>query len=351
MAYINFQPSDFFKTVIWTGTQAEHAITGVGFSSDFTWIKARSDVLGNYLFDTVRGATNALASNSGDAQFSDAQYLKSWESDGFTLGTNSAVNGTGDDVVGWNWKAGTTSGLSGGTITPSSYSINATSGFGIYKYSGTGSAGTIAHGLGAAPECVIVKKTTAVDNWWVYHLYTHSDTSTSGQYYNVFNTTDARNTNSGAWNNTNPTSTLIHIGDGGNVNTSGQDYIMYAFAPKKGFSSFGGFKGNASTDGPFCYTGFRPAFLLVKCSSTTSGGAGNWYIFDNKRVGYNIANYSSKANSSDAEATSTYLDLLSNGFKIRNAAADLNGSNADMIYLAFAEFPIVSSNSKIGTAR
>lgn len=354
MAYINFQPSDFFKTVIWTGTQAEHAITGVGFSSDFTWIKARNEVLGNYLFDTVRGATHAVASNGQDAQFTDPQYLKSWESDGFTLGTNSAINGTGDDVVGWNWKAGTTSGLSGGTITPSSYSINATSGFGIYKYSGTGSAGTITHGLGAAPECIIVKKTTAIDSFWVYHLYTHSDTSTSGEYYNVLNTTAVRATNSGAWNNTNPTSTLIHLGSGGNVNSSGSDYIMYAFAPKKGFSSFGGFKGNASTDGPFCYTGFRPAYVVIKNASGTEA----WNCWDNKRntpTGSKNAAYTVLEPNSDAAetngSTGQVIDMLSNGFKVRTTSTEVNASNADMIYLAFAEFPIVSSNSKIGTAR
>ena len=208
--------------------------------------------------------------------------------------------------------------------------------------------------MGTEPKCVIVKKTTALDSWWVYHFNTHSDTSTSGQYYNVLNTTAVRATNSGAWNNTNPTSTLIHLGDGGNVNSSGSDYIMYAFAPKPGFSNIGGFKGNNNTNGPFCYTGFRPAMVIIKNASGTEA----WNCWDNKRntpVGSKNAAYTVlEPNSTAAEtsgSTGQVIDMLSNGFKVRTTSTEVNQSGCDSIYLAFAEFPLVSSNSKIGTAR
>ena len=354
MAYISFQPTDFFTPKIYTGTGASNSLTGLGFQPDFIWIKDRDGGNGQMWTNAVTGAGYHLESDGQQALITQAQGVTSFDSDGFTLGTYTGMNDSGVDFANWNWKAGTTTGLSGGTITPSSYSINATSGFGIYKYSGTGSAGTIAHGLGTAPEFVVAKKTTAIDSWWAYHLYTHSDTSTSGQYYNVLNTTAVRATNSGAWNNTNHTSTLIHLGSGGNVNSSGSDYIMYAFAPKKGFSSFGGFKGNASTNGPFCYTGFRPAMVIIKNASGTEA----WNCWDNKRntpVGSKNAAYTVlEPNSTAAEtsgSTGQVIDMLSNGFKVRTTSTEVNATDADMIYLAFAEFPMVSSNSKSGTAR
>ena len=354
MAYISFQPTDFFTPKIYTGTGASNALTGLGFQPDFIWIKDRDGGNGQMWTDAVRGAGVHLESDGQHADITQAEGVTSFDCDGFTLGTYSGMNSSGVAFANWSWKAGTTSGLSGGTITPSSYSISATSGFGIYKYSGTGSAGTIAHGLGTEPKCVIVKKTTALDSWWVYHFNTHSDTSTSGQYYNVLNTTAVRATNSGAWNNTNPTSTLIHLGDGGNVNSSGSDYIMYAFAPKPGFSNIGGFKGNNNTNGPFCYTGFRPAMVIIKNASGTEA----WNCWDNKRntpVGSKNAAYTVlEPNSTAAEtsgSTGQVIDMLSNGFKVRTTSTEVNQSGCDSIYLAFAEFPLVSSNSKIGTAR
>ena len=358
MAYINFQPSDYFSTKLWTGDgSASRAITGVGFQPDFTWMKPRTTTIEYSLYDAVRGATWALQSNNNEAQGQNNGYgwLSAFDSDGFTVaegGSNAdRVNANAEEYVGWNWKAGTTSGLTGGTITPTAYSINTTAGFGIYQYAGTSTAGTIAHGLGVAPECVIVKKISGADAWWAYHLYTHSDTSTSGQYYTVLDTTATRNTNSGAWNNTNPTDTLIHLGDAGNTNSSSgsSTYIMYAFAPKKGFSSFGGFKGNINANGPFCYTGFRPAWILIKNAS----GVEAWNCWDVKRSPFNLTQNSLNIDDTSAQQTSSAkcLDILSNGFKIRTTSTEINGNNADMIYLAFAEFPLVSSNSKIGTAR
>ena len=351
MAYISFQPTDFFNTVLYTGNGSTQTITGTGFQPNLTWIKGRDNTEYYRLYDSVRGATKEIYSNANLAEGTNANSLTSWNADGFAVGTETGVNTNTDLYLGWNWKAGTTSGLTGGTITPTAYSINTTSGFGIYAYAGTSSAGTIAHGLGTAPECLIVKKVSGVDAWWAYHLYTHSDTSTSGQYYTVLDTTATRNTNSGAWNNTNPTDTLIHLGDAGNTNSSSgsSTYIMYAFAPKKGFSSFGGFKGNINANGPFCYTGFRPAWILIKNAS----GVEAWNCWDVKRSPFNLTQNSLNIDDTSAQQTSSgkCLDILSNGFKIRTTSTEINGNNADMIYLAFAEFPMVSSNSKAGTAR
>ena len=351
MAYISFQPTDFFNTVLYTGNGSTQTITGTGFQPNLTWIKGRDNTEYYRLYDSVRGATKEIYSNANLAEGTNANSLTSWNADGFAVGTETGVNTNTDLYLGWNWKAGTTSGLTGGTITPTAYSINTTAGFGIYQYAGTSTAGTIAHGLGVAPECVIVKKISGADAWWAYHLYTHSDTSTSGQYYTVLDTTATRNTNSGAWNNTNPTDTLIHLGDAGNTNSSSgsSTYIMYAFAPKKGFSSFGGFKGNANANGPFCYTGFRPAWILIKNAS----GVEAWNCWDVKRSPFNLTQNSLNIDDTSAQQTSSAkcLDILSNGFKIRTTSTEINGSDADMIYLAFAEFPMVSSNSKVGTAR
>jgi len=351
MAYISFQPSDYYSTNLYTGTASEQVFTDIGFGPALVWLKGRNATEKHIWTDTVRGATKTLSCSTNSAQSTDAQYLTAFSSTGFTVGTSNETNQSGINFASRSWKAGTTSGLSGGTITPTAYSFNATSGFGMYAYAGTSSAGTIAHGLGTAPECVIVKKVSGADAWWAYHLYTHSDTSTSGQYYTVLDTTATRNTNSGAWNNTNPTDTLIHLGDAGNTNSSSgsSTYIMYAFAPKKGFSSFGGFKGNANANGPFCYTGFRPAWILIKNAS----GVEAWNCWDVKRSPFNLTQNSLNIDDTSAQQTSSAkcLDILSNGFKIRTTSTEINGNNADMIYLAFAEFPLVSSNSKIGTAR
>ena len=346
MAYISFQPTDFFNTVLYTGNGSTQTITGTGFQPNLTWIKGRDNTEYYRLYDSVRGATKEIYSNANLAEGTNANSLTSWNADGFAVGTETGVNTNTDDYSAWNWKAGTTSGLSGGTITPSAYSINTTSGVGIYQYAGTSSNGTIAHGLGTAPECVIVKKVSAADAWWVYHQ------GTGAGKYMVLDTTAAPVTNSAAWNDSAPTDTLIHLGTAGNTNSSSGSptYIMYAFAPVKGFSSFGKYYGNNNDDGPFIYTGFRPAFLMVK----QSNDVGDWLIMDDKRVGYNPDNNYFKANATSAsQGAANKCDILSNGFKPRSSGAghDLNGASDTYNYMAFAEFPMVSSNSKAGTAR
>ena len=345
MAFISFQPSDFFKPLLYTGNGSTQTISGAGFQPDFTWIKGDNSEY-HRAYDSVRGATKEIYPNANLGEGTNANSLTSWNADGFAVGTETGVNTNTDDYSAWNWKAGTTSGLSGGTITTSAYSINTTSGVGIYQYAGTSSNGTIAHGLGTAPECVIVKKFSAADSWWVYHQ------GTGAGKYMVLDTTAAPVTNSAAWNDSAPTDTLIHLGTAGNTNSSSGSptYIMYAFAPVKGFSSFGKYYGNNNDDGPFIYTGFRPAFLMVK----QSNDVGDWLIMDDKRVGYNPDNNYFKANATSAsQGAANKCDILSNGFKPRSSGAghDLNGASDTYNYMAFAEFPMVSSNSKAGTAR
>ena len=345
MAFISFQPSDFFKPLLYTGNGSTQTISGAGFQPNFTWIKGDNSEY-HRAYDSVRGATKEIYPNANLGEGTNANSLTSWNADGFAVGTETGVNTNTDDYSAWNWKAGTSSGLSGGTITPSAYSINTTSGVGIYQYAGTSSNGTIAHGLGTAPECVIVKKFSAADSWWVYHQ------GTGAGKYMVLDTTAAPVTNSAAWNDSAPTDTLIHLGTAGNTNSSSGSptYIMYAFAPVKGFSSFGKYYGNNNDDGPFIYTGFRPAFLMVK----QSNDVGDWLIMDDKRVGYNPDNNYFKANATSAsQGAANKCDILSNGFKPRSSGAghDLNGASDTYNYMAFAEFPMVSSNSKAGTAR
>ena len=345
MAYISFQPSDYFNTKLWTGTGSENAQTGVGFQPDFTWIKRR-EVNSHRLFDAVRGATKLLESDATAAETTDAQELKSFDSDGFTLGTGTKVNANGGTYASWNWKAGTTSGIAtnGSTvITPSAYSFNQTSGFSVVKYTGNGNTTTkVAHGLGSVPKMIIIKKTSAAgDNWKVYHVSVGNTTALQ------LDNTGATSGGSDNFYDTTPDTVNFTLGNHTSVNANGATYIAYVFAEKKGFSRFGAYTGTGSADGAYVYTGFKPAFVLIKSSST----AMYWHIFDNKRLGYNPYNYRLNPNASEAETTTTnHVDLLSNGFKIKTDQQQFGTNGANYIYMAFAAEPLVSSNNIPATA-
>jgi len=340
--YISFQPSDFFNTTLYTGNNTTQSITGVGFQPDFTWIKARSYTEDHALFDAVRGGTKMIASNTTGAETTSVNNITSFDADGFSVGSTDAINDNAVTYASWNWKAGTTSGLSGGTITPSAYSFNATSGFGAYAFTGNGVSGaTIAHGLGTKPGLIIVKELGTTGTWIVQH---QSLGATKCIY---LNTTGAADTDSTRWNDTEPTSTLFSLGNDGEVNGNTQTYIAYVWAEKKGYSKFGSWIGTANADGPFIYTGFRPAFILTKRST----GTDNWIILDNKRLGYNPKDYGLYPNITSVEDTTEWLDIVSNGFKIRTAHDTVNKSGFTYIYMAFAESPIVSSNDIPGVAR
>jgi hypothetical protein len=344
MAYTTINKgSDYFNTVIYTGTSAENAITGVNFQPDFTWIKGRSNAYDHRLVDSVRGATKELYSDLSNAEATDAQGLKSFNSDGFTLGTANAVNNSGATFVAWNWLAANgTASNTNGSIT-STVSANTTSGFSVVTWVGTGANGSVGHGLGATPACFILKDRDDAYDWRVYHQ------STGNTGAMILNSTTSFVTDSSYYNNTSPDSSKFYLGNNAGNNGSGRDYVAYCFAEKKGFSKFGSYTGNGSTDGPFVYTGFKPAFVITKGTDS----ADNWGLLDNKRDGYNLTNKALTPNSSGAEYTtnSPASDFVSNGFKIRQSDGVINASGGSYIYLAFAENPFVGSDGTPTTAR
>ena len=342
MAYISFQPSDFFGTKLYTGTGSSNAITGVGFQPDFTWIKGRTAGEDHMLFDAVRGVTKNIHSNVSDAEATDAADFTSFDSDGFTVGTGNYTNQNTNTFVSWNWKMGTTSGLSGGTLTPSAYSINTTARQGIYTYTGTGSTATIAHGLGVTPTAIFIKKTSGAENWAVYSK------SMGNTKYTILNTYGAIQTGTAFWNDTSPTDTVFTIKDNVSVNTSGQTYVAYVFCDTPGYFKQGAYTGNGNTDGALVYTGFAPSYVFLKNDADSE----NWHAYDNKRNAYNVRSLTLDPDQANAEYTiANGVDFLANGFKLRISASACNGSGATYRYFAWAAFPFVSSNSKAGTAR
>ena len=346
--YIDFQPSDFFNTITWTGTGATNALTGVGFQPDFTWIKGRSVAYDHILQDAARGATYQLNSNNTDGQTNRTDELTSFDADGFTLGVDSTegvVNNSGDTYVGWNWKMGTTTGISGGTITPTAYSFNATQKQSVIHYPGSDSNTEVPHGLGVAPGLIIIKKLNASGNdWRVYSQGTFTTTASNSLFLNE---TDASTSESERV--TVVTSTTSSVATGGSINGSGNNYIAYCFASVPGYSKISTYTGNGNANGAFVHTGFRVGFVMTKRTNNT----GPWMMFDDKRAGYNEANYIIYANTNateDAGATPR-IDLLSNGFKMRNADVDHNGDGSSYCYMAFAKYPFVSSNNVPTVAR
>jgi len=348
MAYTTIdKPSDYFNTKLYTGTGNSNAITGVGFSPNWVWLKSRSTTQNHILTDTVRGATKTIRSNTTDAENTEPQYLKSFDSDGFTLGTRSEPNGNGATFVSWNWKAEITSGLSGGSITPSGYSINTTAGFGIYKYTGNGTSGaTIAHGLGAVPKVIFIKR---LDNNDAMNMYNESlgNTKTLRVDRN-----DAPATSSSFYNNTSPTSSLITLGNESGFNGNNNTYVMYAFAEKQGYSKFSSYTGNGNANGAFIYTGFKPAFFLQKKSSASGNSWNTWgytSLSGTNSIGRRL--FPSTSGSESNQDSAPMSNFLSNGIKILQTDSDYNGSGATYIYMAFAENPFVTSTGVPATAR
>jgi len=337
----------FFNINTWSGTGSSRAFTGIGFQPDFVWVKKSNNAAHHCLEDAVRGAEEMIQSSSLDAEVTRAGGLTSFDSDGWAMsvGDDGDFNGTGSDFVGWNWKAGTTTGIAGSpSITPTSYSFNATSGFSIIKYVGIDTAGaTIPHGLGVAPNMVIIKDLDNANDWAVY-------TSALGATkYLLLNTAAAAGTATSLWNDTEPTSTLVSLGTTSKVNYDPRNYVAYCFTNIQGYSRFGSYTGNGNADGPFVYTGFRPAFVMLKCS--TRAGTDDWPMFDDRRLGYNVDNNALVADDTDAERTQDDIDILSNGFKCRNSVTDVNANGDTMVYMAFAESPFCNSSGVPANAR
>jgi hypothetical protein len=348
MSYISFQPSDHFNTKLYTGNSSStQAVTGVGFQPDWVWIKQRNLAYSHVLFDAVRGVGKNIQSNSTAAEETNnsSGYLSAFDSDGFTLSQGSSngdrVNGA-YNYVGWNWKAnGAGSSNTDGSIT-STVSANTTAGFSIVKWTGTGASATVGHGLGVTPDMIICKNLDGTAEDWVVW-----NNSFSASQFIRLNTNASVATSTGMWDNTLPTSSVFSLKNEEKNNNTGQDIISYCFAEKKGFSKFGSYTGNGSTDGAFIYTGFKPAFVLVKNTAITD----NWSIFDNKRIGYNAFNYVLYSDITNVGSNGLPMDILSNGFKWRTDAAMVNGSGQSHIFMAFAEAPLVSSNGVPATAR
>jgi len=333
---------DYFNTVLYTGTGATQSITGVGFQPDLIWFKNRSGANNHALYDSVRGRALSLISNAtnSDITSSTGNDLASFDSNGFTVGpiqNHTSTNGSGQSIVAWNWKANG-SGVSN-TVgdTNATVSANTTSGFSIVSFN-AGAAGnhTVGHGLGVTPNLIIMKdrQSTGYGNWTVFH----SSVCTSTSNYLLLNGTGALGSVANSWGSALPTSTVF--GFGSNVNVAANDNIIaYCFASTEGFSKFGKYTGNGSTDGPFIYTGFRPAFVIVKRSNTSGT---EWVMFDNKRDAYNEVIHYLFPSSSVAESTATAyygLDFVSNGFKWRKVHTPTNNSGDTYIYAAFAENP------------
>ena len=351
MAYTTINKgSDYFNTVLYTGNGVTStAITGVGFQPDWLWVKIRSGVDNHVLVDAVRGSNERLFSNLTNAESSSPSTIISFDSNGFTLGTAGAVNGSGSTYVAWNWKAnGAGVSNTAGSIA-STVSANTTAGFSIVKWTPptTSTPQTIGHGLGVAPSMMIVKNRELAGNWRVYHKSLGNTKALD------LNNTNAAGTDSGFWENTTPTSTVFTTGNGNGYTTGGStdDYIAYCFAEVKGFSKFGSYVGNGSADGTFIYTGFKPAFVMIK----RDFAGYNWLMFDNKRqTTFNAIDDFLYADLSDSEVTGNAnqaIDFVSNGFKCRGTGGSTNGSGGTFFYMAFAEQPLVGTNNVPCTAR
>jgi hypothetical protein len=312
----------------------------VGFQPDWVWLKLRSTTGNHGLYDAVRGATKRLQSNQTNAEDTITSF-SSFDSDGFTL-SEASQNNNGETFASWNWLAANgTASNSDGSIT-STVSANTTAGFSIVTYSGNSTAGaTVGHGLGATPGMIIVKGRDATIDWNVYH---HKNTSAPETDYLKLNSTDATTDSSARWNDTAPTSSVFSLGTQTGVN-AGFNYVAYCFAEKKGYSKFGSYEGTGNANGTFVYTGFKPAWVLLKISSGTTGA---WTLFDNKRDPFNEVDNRLFPDSSGVEADGNDCDFLSNGFKHRTTGSGTNGSGYSYIYMAFAENSFVANDS--GTA-
>ena len=348
-------PSAYFKVQLYTGNgSANHAITfddtDTDMQPDFVWIKNRDANDSSCLFDSVRGATKVIHSDTSVVEATDADTLDSFTSDGFQVDADVKVNTNTEKYVAWCWSAGTGSGSSNttGTINTTTTSVNTTSKFSMCTYTAAGSASTdtIGHGFSAVPHFMIVKCHTVAEEWCIYHKNNTAAPETDALR---LDTNDAT-TDRGVWEDTAPTSTLITVGDNNRTNSiaanyGDYEYVMYAWSEVQGFSKFGTYEGIGNNDGAFVYTGFRPALVIAKDIDAT----GDFYIFDNKRLGYNSDNNYVYTTQVDAEGTVDKIDILSNGFKFRHLGAPNN--TGTFVYMAFAEAPFVNSSGVPCNAR
>ena len=348
MAYATFnKPSLYFNTKLYSGDGGTQSVTGVGFQPDWSWLKCRSTAYHHRLFDVVRGAGKNLRSDTTNAEQTIDEGITAFNSDGFSVkqGSDLEYNATGQTYVAWNWKANGAASNNNNNDGQqySTVSVNTTAGFSIVSYTGTGSNTNYGHGLGVAPKMIIIKNRSIDENWATYH-------ASLGNANNVLLNGTNASVSTSDYNSTSPTSSVFYVGSGSGTNGNGNNMIAYCFAEKKGFSKFGSYTGNGNSDGVFVYTGFKPAFIIFKRTS----GTGNWQLIDNKRIGFNVDNYTLYPNSTIVDQDENDADILSNGFKLRGSGTDGNGSGSTYIYMAFAEEPLVANvgtNGVPATAR
>ena len=338
--------SQYFNTVLYTGNSgSNHAITGVGFQPDWIWTKCRSSSKNHVEFDVLRGVNKQLYPNTTAAEFSPTTISQvSFDSDGFTLGANSGTNENNQTFVAWNWLAGGSgSSNTSGSIT-STVSANPSAGFSIVTYTGNGGSATVGHGLGVAPKLIFVKRRSGTSHWTTY-----VDSLGPSKYLLLNSSNSATSVSSVFWNSTAPTSTVFSLGSNGDLNGNGSTYVAYCFAEVEGYSRIGSYEGNASTNGPFAYTGFRPAWIMFK----RLDGAGDWHIYDVKRSPYNVSNQKHYSNSAAVEEINGYneIDILSNGFKMRDTSGGSNANGNAYAFMAFADYPLGGDGVSPATAR
>jgi len=344
MAYTAIDdPEKYFQVKLYAGDSTNHALTFDGdsdMSPNWVLIKERDGTINYYNFDSVRGVGKRLQPNINAAEDdTDSTWFQSFDSDGFSIGSEDNINDTGDNYVAWCWKE------------------SATAGFDIVLYTGNATARTISHNLSAIPKMIIVKTRSTDDyNWIVYHGANTSAPETDAIF---LNTTDDTDDDATYWNDTAPTSSVFTVGTSGYSNKNTDNMLAYVFAEKQGFSKFGSYTGNSDNDGMFVYTGFKPAFVMTKASENTSG-SNNWFMADNKRhsvapasggTNFNVIDRQLYANLNNADDTNSSIDFLSNGFKWRRDGGDTNATGRTFVYMAFAEAPFVNSNGVPCNAR
>ena len=353
MAYTDIdKPSDYFNTKLYTGTGSSQSITGVGFQPDLTWVKSRSVTSTHKLMDIVRGNGNTLATNNTNAEASDSSIFPSLDSDGFTVdGNTNSTNASGQTYVGWNWLCNTSISQGVGNDATATVKANLDTNMAIATYTGDGdttSSRPLIDCGGILIDLIIYKRLDSTSNWCVQSRY---GTTSSTAYHFRLNTTDAQINGTGTIGNfgfSGIRPRYTNANDGNNINSA--NYVAYVFGSKKGFSKFGTYTGNGSTDGTFVYTGFKPAFVIVKL---TSSSGENWYMQDATRDPFNPSGRRIKGNGSDAESNNSAfnIDFLSSGMKMRNTNGGHNGSGSTYIYMAFAENPFTTSTGIPTTAR
>jgi len=345
MAYSTIDdPTLYFNTVLYTGTGSEQTVSGVNFSPGLTWLKSRSNGQPNVLSDSVRGGNKQLYTADTQAETTYSQYLKSFNSDGFVLGTDSGINQSSQTFVSWNWKAGGSASNNTDGNKTISLSVNTTAGFSVGTYAGTGQDSTIGHGLGAVPDWLMIKNRSSGSRKW--QLWHNGLTGTNK--YLAIDRSDAELTDSASWDNTAHSNTVWNTYGSGEANQNGENFVCYAWTSIQGFSDFGSYTGNGNADGPFIYTGFKPAWIMTK----QINGGSSWIVHDNKRDPINAVTEYFTVEEPDAAGTlANSFDLCSNGFKVRTSNGDRNSSGDSFAYWAFAESPLVNSEGIPNNAR